>query len=284
MCFAKAWLRDGYDHQAWLWTYTTNIKDCISGQVFRNFSQFWTLAIEEQFYLVWPLVVFLVPAKRLLPTIGFLVVLVNIWRLAFWFSHSHIVGTSTVWVWIFAFTPFRMDSLLAGGALAVLQSQGRLQSLRPAMLLIFPVASLAALACYFGMSRRYSWAPDALMTQVTAAPFVLGSLLGIVITSRPGSRLVRLLSLPPLRTVAKYSYAMYVFHLIYLDEQFRSLSFPGVASALHSVLLALLFYYTYGIGLAFILAFLSYHLYEKHFLKLKKYFPERAAAASVSNG
>lgn len=273
-------LEAGYKYQFWLWTYTTNVKDCISGQVFSNFSQFWTLAIEEQFYLVWPLVILLVPRKRLLLAIGALVVAINIWRLGFWFSHSHIIGASDVWVWIFAFTPFRADALLAGAALAVMRSERALEKARPILMALFPISSLVTFCCYFGLSRRYGWAPDALMTQVTMAPFVLGSLMGIVLTSSPGSWVVKALSVAPLRTVAKYSYAMYVFHLIYLREQCRLLPFPTMVGALHSVLLGLIAYYAYGIGVALVFAFASYHLYEKHFLKLKKYFPERAAAAS----
>ncbi len=147
-------------------------------------------------------------------------------------------------------------------------------------MLLFPLSSLVTLCCYFGLSRGYGWAPDALMTQVTMAPLVLGSLTGIVLTSHSGSWIVKALSVAPLRAVAKYSYAMYVFHLIYLTEQCRLLPFATVVGAVHSVLIGLLAYYAYGIGVAFTLAFASYHLYEKHFLKLKKYFPEKSAAAA----
>ena len=47
-------------HQAWLWTYTTNfyIAATSSWASLTYVSHFWSLAIEEHFYLVWPLVVF----------------------------------------------------------------------------------------------------------------------------------------------------------------------------------------------------------------------------------
>ena len=48
--------------QTWLWLYGVNFGDALKGPGnFRyewfDFSHFWTLAIEEQFYLVWPLIV-----------------------------------------------------------------------------------------------------------------------------------------------------------------------------------------------------------------------------------
>ena len=47
------------DHQAWLWLYGTNILQARNGGwPFGHFDHFWSLAVEEHFYLVWPLVIF----------------------------------------------------------------------------------------------------------------------------------------------------------------------------------------------------------------------------------
>ena len=51
-----------YPHQAFLWLYLSNWRHDIGG----GFSHYWSLALEEQFYLVWPLVVFFCSRPTLL--------------------------------------------------------------------------------------------------------------------------------------------------------------------------------------------------------------------------
>src|SRR6266849_10981928 len=52
-------LEDARSHQVWLWTYTANFFIAAKASWALTYvSHFWSLAIEEHFYLVWPLVVF----------------------------------------------------------------------------------------------------------------------------------------------------------------------------------------------------------------------------------
>src|SRR6185295_2902058 len=43
-------------NQIWLWTYSSNWAS-IFGAGSKTFPHFWSLAVEEQFYLVWPLLI-----------------------------------------------------------------------------------------------------------------------------------------------------------------------------------------------------------------------------------
>lgn len=53
----------GIEHAwPWLWTYSTNLLILLQGKWF-PLSHFWSLAVEEHFYLVWPLVVFTLDRK-----------------------------------------------------------------------------------------------------------------------------------------------------------------------------------------------------------------------------
>ena len=270
-------LAAAYRHQAWLWTYTSNFEVARRGLVLGNFGHFWTLAIEEQFYLVWPLVILLVPLEKMLEAIISLVAAINIARILLFVFSAHAAG-APVYEYVNNLTPFRADTLLAGAALALWQFKGSLSHYRRAFIICFWVTLPLVLLCYLAASRGWRDFPELLMVHVTAAPFLIGSFMGVMLTSGPGGALNRLLSVRALRTIGKYSYAMYVFHLIYLPIQVRYLPFPLFAGLLHSALLGLFAYYASAVGIAFCLAFCSYHLYEKHFLKLKKYFPERVAA------
>lgn len=53
----------------WLVGYATNFLLAIRGDYIGDFNHLWSLAIEEQFYLVWPLLLFLIPKNKILRTI-----------------------------------------------------------------------------------------------------------------------------------------------------------------------------------------------------------------------
>src|SRR5262249_16513822 len=55
-----------FDNQLWLWIYCNNVFEFIRGQAYPIVGHFWSLAVEEQFYLVWPPLVLLL-GHRWLP-------------------------------------------------------------------------------------------------------------------------------------------------------------------------------------------------------------------------
>ena len=62
-------------HELWWYlTYTVNYYGLVTGK-WIGLPHFWTLALEEQFYLLWPLVILLVPRRCLLlvPVIAILI-------------------------------------------------------------------------------------------------------------------------------------------------------------------------------------------------------------------
>jgi peptidoglycan/LPS O-acetylase OafA/YrhL len=86
----------------WLLTYTTNIYIWHYGWI-HPLSHFWTLAVEEQFYLVWPCLLLFAPRRWVVPTLVGLIVLAPTYRVFatyhyhqdIW-SGSYASGTPTI--------------------------------------------------------------------------------------------------------------------------------------------------------------------------------------------
>ena len=101
---------------------------------------------------------------------------------------------------------------------------------------------------------------------------------------------MRFFSLSALRTLGKYSYALYLFHValrrFIRDEYFPVASFPTLAG---SPFPGQLLFYVVTTAPALALAWASWHLYERQWLKVARYFPyprqesERAGAVTGGN-
>jgi peptidoglycan/LPS O-acetylase OafA/YrhL len=149
-----AMLSAAYHRQLWLWTYKSNILIARRGLVLANFGHFWTLAVEEQFYLIWPLILLLIPPGRLLATTIIAILAVNLLRIIAFSASPHAAG-SPIYEYHYNLTPFRADSLLAGALLAMLQFGGRLSQYRRVFAEIFTCTLPITLLFYLGASRGW---------------------------------------------------------------------------------------------------------------------------------
>jgi len=251
-----------HQHQVWLWTFTINWTQPFGADV-SGFSHFWSLAVEEQFYLVWPVVVLLAVGRRLL-WICIALVLTALLSRAF----MQVSGAKPEMIYMFTFC--RMDALAMGAAMAVVSLSA------PAMQWIAGHSRAVLAAAFVTMlvvalySHTYSvFDPHTLVlgqTLLAAAFALLVVSVGSIPREAFGHSLRRLLEMRWLRRVGRYSFAMYVFHLLLITAIgtpiHEALDFAGSATPL---LYALSF-----ILLSFLAGMASYHLLEKHFLELKK--------------
>jgi peptidoglycan/LPS O-acetylase OafA/YrhL len=171
----------------------------------------WSLAIEEQFYLVWPPVLLLTLGwarrRRIDPITTAIVVALGLaaasalLRLALWDGSGSEAR-------VYFGTDTRADSLLIGAALGLAYATGRLGWARKLLPALAPFALLAILAV-FGWVHR----PDAglYLGGLTALAVVVAILIGGV-ALEPGGAVGRLLSLAPLVAIGRISYGIYLWH------------------------------------------------------------------------
>jgi peptidoglycan/LPS O-acetylase OafA/YrhL len=223
---------------------------------------FWSLAIEEQFYLVWPLAVFLVRGRRRLMWTcgaGVAVSVVARFLLSVHGVDPHHIRVMTI---------CSLDMLLGGGLLALLL-RGRMHD---RVLRAVPWIFVASSVLYFGLQRSWDgprWTAFGFTADTLALAIAFTTLLGLAL--RRGGWTERGFSAGWLRVLGKYSYGLYVIHRILAAWMLNPLR-AVLLELTHSKVIAA------GVGalaigaLSFAAAWLSYNFYEKRFLQLKRYF------------
>jgi peptidoglycan/LPS O-acetylase OafA/YrhL len=248
--------------QASLWLFLTNWTNAAP----YGFGHFWSLAIEEQFYLVWPLVVFWLPPRRLLTA-------------SVWIAVGALAVRSVMVVYgadpntVYENTICRMDALALGGAGACVLRVPALRDRASSRLGVIGVATLLLFAAGIPLTHAYATTgPSGETLGYTLLALCSGIFVTWVALSQGRARagVLPLLAWAPLRSFGKYSYAMYIFHnlLHKLWGEPWLLARFGERPPVQIV-------FVYGLVIllvSYLLAFCSYHLLEKHFLRLKRFF------------
>lgn len=176
----------------WHATYLTNIYLFDRGAWHGSISHLWSLAVEEQFYLVWPWLVLLLPERRLPVTIAVMICVAPISRLLIGGPMNSVLPLSCV------------DSLGAGALLALPQTA--LQMRRIGLLLGVPLVAVSlALRSAGYLSVPFEVALD-LGVSLTAAWIVGRAARGF------GGRIGAFLTATPVVYLGTISYGLYLFH------------------------------------------------------------------------
>jgi peptidoglycan/LPS O-acetylase OafA/YrhL len=246
-----------------------------------NINHFWSLHVEEQFYLVWPILVFRI---RRIPTLIRLCLITCaaslVFRIVAVVLRPHYQALHLPYWTPFSTTFSCVDNLLFGCSLcAVLRTpfRQRILVLAPRVFLICS-STLVLVGCFYrGLLWQHTFfIPTFGFTLVALAFTAL-----IAMALSPGSQTERFFTNRILRFFGKYSYGIYVFHYsiheiltrptrLYIDNHLHSKVFAIVGGA--AVVMAA----------TIPLAVLSYHLYEAPFLRLKRYFSYNQQASAPS--
>jgi peptidoglycan/LPS O-acetylase OafA/YrhL len=213
---AASGLVRGPDSFLWYWAYLENWLYVANGAFSSTLAHFWSLAVEEQFYLFWPALLYWTPRRWLLGAVAVAIPLALVARTALSLA---IRDDSARTVATYVATPCRIDALALGGALAVaLRSERWRDVVRRAAAPVF-LGSGAAIAAVFllrgGLAIRDPWVHT---VGFSLLAFFFGALLVLAVSSPRDSRTARALSLRPLRWIGVVSYGIYVVHWIVLQR------------------------------------------------------------------
>ncbi|HTP28458.1 MAG TPA: acyltransferase [Anaeromyxobacteraceae bacterium] len=262
------------EHQLWAWLYGVNVYLSMKGGwVLSYVEHFWSLAVEEHFYFVWPLVVWWLRARP-----GALMrVALSVAALAFGGRvAASLAGVSLVTTTVL--TPYQLDALLLGGFFALcLRQPGGVAAVGRA---IKPMAVVAAviLLLQFGLHRFTDSGLSVMRALRSGAFHLLFAVLLLKAVLAPAASLAsRFWRSSPMVTLGKYSYGLYVYHHFFSYYFVRHGVEFALARVIGSHTLAVAAQAIGGVAASMTIAWLSYEWFEKHFLRLKRFWSSAKA-------
>jgi peptidoglycan/LPS O-acetylase OafA/YrhL len=229
LLFAFGWLyQDQVRSAPWFIFYLSNVNAVWQLAPAPNqLNLMWSLAIEEQFYLLWPLVVAVVPVHRLAAVCGWLFLGASAVRAFCAFtSASHWPA--------YYLLPARMDLLTAGALVATLEHTRRDWLIGHTRFAGWTaLVSTAVFALLAASVPDFRTGSNSLLFNTLGYSLIALAIAAGLVVVRHGSPLgpiQRLLSWPPLRYLGVISYTSYLVHAIVLDRV-MALNIGSIGSA-----------------------------------------------------
>ena len=234
----------------------------------------WSLGVEEQFYLVWPLLISLLP-KRVFPVV---ITIALIASPLVRFATVHLTGD---WLYVYVATFCRADGLLVGAALAYWM---RSDSFSKEKLLRFGRWALAMtiVPVAWIFSRGVAARGQQSVFVYTLLAFAFGGLIALAL-SPAASIWSRFLRLSPLQYLGKISYGLYLVHKLAFVVYEKSHLYTALSVAGYPRL-NMVIAFAAEVTLAILVASLSWYLFETPILKLKKHFEAPSEQPVLATG
>lgn len=241
------------------------------GQVWNTLtSHLWTLAVEEQFYIVWLWVILLIPNRWLVRAFSLMIVAGVLFRLLYFWLHKEAATEIIPYIIL---TPACVDSFAFGALLAYLHRQGKTCApiLTKVFLVVLPVWILLIAVHARGLLLGF----DRIFAEIGTMIIIEGANKGY----RNGFG--RFLEHKTTRYLGKISYGIYLYHLLipflfwkaynplsgYLLHKKR-IDLGGLTIFLVNPIVSFCLYF----GLTVLFASASWYFLEQPFSKLKSYF------------
>jgi peptidoglycan/LPS O-acetylase OafA/YrhL len=276
-------------NQLYFWLYAANIgfftvgPEAMGSDV-ADPAVYWSLAVEEHFYLVWPAVIFFCRTRTVIIFCLSIIGATFLIRCA-----GAAISDNSMFFYL---TPCRMDGLAAGALVAAILHQRGIAALRKWIWLGATIAASTTVTLLaFFLHMKGLWAGHWFMRTVGLSLLagLFASILLIAVT-QPSGTLSKLLASRPLRFFGKHSYGMYVIHGLILPALLILIPASTWMSAFgEQVMIGALTLTFTKIAICVVFAVISFQFYEAPFLGLKRFFeadktlPLQASALSESS-
>ncbi len=230
--------------QIWYWFYAGNWA-WLWHHSYRYFGLYWSLAVEEQFYFVWPWVVLMTSRHTLGKVCFLLLISAPILR-----AYLFIRGTPAEFIYP---TTWSYVDTLALGALAALivRDERWIQFFLPYVKSVFWLGLLGFILIGFINRNFDAFGATFIFGVLPISISFLALLLWALATTSSSSLIQNVLNMEWLRTYGKYSYAIYIFHGMLIPFYYNDVMVPLVGKFYGSPLHAR-FHRHRAFGLAFI--------------------------------
>jgi peptidoglycan/LPS O-acetylase OafA/YrhL len=240
--------------------YLSNVVDFFGVPL--QFAVLWSLAVEEQFYIVWPAIVRVLSRRGVLIATLSIIVGCPLLR-AFAYEHGYQYASGYIWL---------VADELAFGALLGVLSRGWLSERK--RMLYFSIASVGAGAALLGFGAPFGimlnrtllgaslrlTALNLIFTGVVAGSLVMGT-----------GRFRRVVQQPALQFFGRISYGLYLLHMLAFDflDHLLVRYFPATVSTITGDFRLMVLRFVLGVGLATTIAVISRQYFEEYFLRMK---------------
>jgi len=245
-------------HQIWLWFYLQNwlyiFKPPPPNSL--SLSHLWSLAVEEQFYLIWPFIVLLIGKTKPLFFFMFsLLLLVIAGRFLIWTYHIEKIAYFNL------YTFSRIDGICIGSMLALLRRFNFQFLEKNTTVIVFTLAGLNFIFYFFNSTYSFSFPFLAIIGYTTFAV-----LFGILVNEAVSNNKVVTFFFNNsfMKFFGRISYGLYIFHWpIYLILRNLTFNLPNHTNIFISIT---------ATAVAVIVSWLSYEFFESKVLRLKRNF------------
>ncbi|CAM3380412.1 acyltransferase family protein [Aquirufa ecclesiirivi] len=240
---------DFYEHPGYYWSYLYNHWLEQSQNWSDMLSPYWSLSVEEQFYIIWPILILGISSRGRLLSVLWITTLLGLVARFILIHQYEGIGVYMITC---------VDTFAWGGLLAYYIRVGKEEQVRSFAKWLIPLALIGFLITILLMSDLN------IGKQLFFRTFTSILSAGLILAALKSGFLSQVLSFRPLREIGKVSYGLYLYHMLIPDLFYQLMNRLHIS--IHDP------FHIYGIIALFSFSFISYQLFEKPIQSLKRYF------------